>query len=74
MRALALSNLIAIYLAHFKGRLSALCGAFTAAIGASCAYVYLLGGTFNQIESAINLMIANLSGIICDGAKKNLCV
>jgi len=70
MRALALSNLIAIYLAHFKGRLSALCGAFTAAIGASCAYVYLLGGTFNHIESAINLMIANLSGVICDGAKK----
>ncbi len=70
MRALALSNLVAIYLAHFKGRLSALCGAFTAAIGASCAYVYLSGGNVDQIESVINLMIANLSGMICDGAKK----
>ncbi len=69
MKSLVLSSLIALYLAHYKGRLSALCGAFTAAIGASCAFVYLLDGTDEQIKSAINLMIANLSGIICDGAK-----
>lgn len=72
MKSLVLSSLVAIYLAHYKGRLSALCGAFTAAIGASCAFVYLLDGTGEQIKSAIDLMIANLSGIICDGAK-NTC-
>lgn len=68
-RSLALSNLVAIYLAQYKGRLSALCGAFTAAIGTCCAYVYLLGGTHMQIIAAIETMLANLAGIICDGAK-----
>lgn len=70
IRALCLSHLVAIYLTLQKGRLSALCGVFTAAIGTSCAYVYLLGGTFRQIENVINIMVANLMGIICDGAKK----
>ncbi len=70
VRAMALSHLVAIFLAYHKGRLSALCGAFTAAIGTSCAYVYLLGGDGKQIENAINIMVANLMGILCDGAKK----
>jgi len=70
VRALCLSHLVAIYLAYHKGRLSALCGAFTAAIGTSCAYIYLLGGNFQQVESVINIMVADLMGIICDGAKK----
>jgi len=69
-KALALSNLVAIHLAQFKGRLSALCGAFTAAIGTCCAFVYLMGGTPSQIEDAIQIMIANLTGVVCDGAKK----
>lgn len=69
-RALALSNLIAIHLAQFKGRLSALCGGFTAAIGTCCAFVYLMGGGVTEIENSIQIMIANLTGVICDGAKK----
>lgn len=69
-RALALSNLVAIYLARYKGRLSALCGAFTAAIGSCCAFVYLMGGNLKQIENAIQLMLANLTGVVCDGAKQ----
>jgi L-cysteine desulfidase len=69
-RALALSNLVAIHLAQFKGRLSALCGAFTAAIGTCCAFVFLMGGTASQVEDAIQFMIANLTGVVCDGAKK----
>lgn len=68
-QALALSNLVAIHLARYKGRLSALCGAFTAAIGTSCAYVYLLGGSKDQIEDAMQIMLANLTGVVCDGAK-----
>ncbi|MGM0432000.1 MAG: serine dehydratase subunit alpha family protein [Spirochaetota bacterium] len=70
VRALALSNLVAILLAQYKGRLSALCGAFTAAIGTCCAFVYLMGGSVHQIDNAIQIMIANLTGVVCDGAKK----
>lgn len=70
IRALALSNLVAIYLAQYKGRLSALCGVFTAAIGTCCSYVYLLGGNREQISAAVETMLANLTGIVCDGAKR----
>ncbi len=70
LRALALANLIAIHLTELKGRLSALCGVFTAAIGTCCAFVYLMGGGVTEIENAIQIMIANLTGVICDGAKK----
>ncbi len=70
IRALALSHMVALYLTYHKGRLSALCGAFTAAIGTACAYVYLITGSLNQVENTINIMFANLMGVICDGAKK----
>jgi len=30
---------------------------------------FILGGTLNQIEGAINNMIGGISGIICDGGK-----
>lgn len=67
--ALAIGELIGLCLTAKKDRLSALCGAFTAAIGTSCAMVYLLGGSIDEMNKAINVMIANLTGIICDGAK-----
>ena len=38
-------------------------------IGACCAFVYMQGGGLGQIKRAINNMIADVSGIICDGAK-----
>lgn len=69
LRAVCISELTALALTARKSRLSALCGAFTAAIGTTCAYVYLLGGSTAQMEGAINNMIGNLTGIICDGAK-----
>ncbi len=46
-----------------------LCGAFTAAIGTACGYVYLLGGRVEEMDRAFNTMVGNLTGIICDGAK-----
>jgi len=69
-RAMCVSQLIAISLTARKGRLSALCGAFTAAIGTSCGFVYLLGGRQKEMDMVIRTMIANLAGIICDGAKQ----
>jgi L-cysteine desulfidase len=69
-RALCVSQLVALSLTVRKGRLSALCGAFTAAIGTSCGFVYLLGGREKEMDMAIRAMVANLTGIVCDGAKQ----
>lgn len=69
LSAVAISELVGLVLTSFKDRLSALCGAFTAAIGTACAYSYLLGGDISTMDATINNMIGNLSGIICDGAK-----
>lgn len=68
-RALALSSIVAITIASRKERLSSLCGAFTAAIGTTCGFVRLLGGGKEQMNRAVNNMVGNLTGIICDGAK-----
>jgi L-cysteine desulfidase len=69
VRALALSNLTAIYIKQSLGRLSALCGCIVASTGASCAITYMMGGSYEQICFAVKNMIANLTGMICDGAK-----
>ena len=69
LRAVCISSLTALMLAEKKNRLSALCGAFTASIGTACAYMYLLGGSEKAINEVVNIMIADLTGIICDGAK-----
>ncbi len=69
IRAVALSNLITIYAKEYFGRISALCGANIAAMGASCGVVYLLGGGIEKIKSAIQNMAGNVTGMFCDGAK-----
>lgn len=68
-RALALSNLIAIHIKRDIGKLSALCGATTAAIGAGCGIAWLLGGDLPAMYAVIKNMIGDLAGMICDGAK-----
>ena len=69
IRALTLSHLTAIYIKQSLGKLSALCGCVVASIGSSCGITYLMGGDFNRICYAVKNMIANLTGMICDGAK-----
>lgn len=69
IRALTLSHLTVIYIKQSLGRLSALCGCVVAATGSSCGIVYLMGGGFAQVTAAVKNMIANLTGMICDGAK-----
>ena len=68
-RALALSHLTVIYIKQSLGRLSALCGCVVAATGSSCGITYLMGGSYEQITFAVKNMIANITGMICDGAK-----
>ena len=69
IRALTLSHLTVIYIKQSLGRLSALCGCVVASTGSSCGITYLMGGTYQQITFAVKNMIANLTGMICDGAK-----
>lgn len=68
-RALIMSNLIAIHIKGYLGRLSALCGCVVASTGSSCGLVWLRGGGYEQICSAIKNMIGNITGMVCDGAK-----
>jgi L-cysteine desulfidase len=69
IRALALSSLLIIYIKQQLGRLSALCGCVVASTGSSCGITYLMGGSYEQIVFAAKNMIANITGMICDGAK-----
>ena len=69
MRALCVSNLVALNQKKYIGSLSAYCGAVCAAAGAGAGITYLSGGTLEQIENTVVNTIANAGGIVCDGAK-----
>lgn len=69
IRALVLSHLTSIYIKQSLGRLSALCGCVVASTGAASGLVYLMGGGYDQVCDAVKNMVANLTGMICDGAK-----
>ena len=68
-RALALSHLVAIHIKGYLGKLSALCGCVIASTGSACGLVYLRGGSYEAVCSAIKNMIGNITGMVCDGAK-----
>ena len=69
IRALMLSHLTAIYIKQSLGKLSALCGCVVASTGTSCGITYLMGGDYTRICNSVKNMVANLTGMICDGAK-----
>ena len=71
IRALALSNLVAIYIHSKLPKLSALCATTTAAMGAAAGIIWLMEGTLDQIAMAVNNMIGDVSGMICDGASNS---
>jgi len=68
-RALILSNLVAIHIKSYLGKLSALCGCVVASTGSACGVVYLQDGTYDQVCYAIKNMTGNITGMVCDGAK-----
>ncbi|CAM7527887.1 MULTISPECIES: L-cysteine desulfidase family protein [Citrobacter] len=70
-RALMLSHLSAIYIHHQLPRLSALCAATTAAMGAAAGMAWLVDGRYSTISMAIGSMIGDVSGMICDGASNS---
>lgn len=69
LRALLVSNLVAIRIKGAYGRLSAFCGAVSAAAGSGAAITWLRGGSEAQIETTIVNTLADISGMVCDGAK-----
>ena len=68
-RAVTLSHLVSIHIHADFGLLSGLCGATIAATGASCGLVYLQGGSAKQNGYAVNNMLGDVTGMLCDGAK-----
>ena len=68
-RALLISNLTSIFQKHYIGSLSAFCGAVTAAAGCGAAITWLHGGTLENICDTIANTVANVGGMVCDGAK-----
>ena len=68
-RALVFSGLLTIYQKEFIGKLSAFCGAVSASCAAGAAITYIAGGTVRQIKDTIDNTLADIPGIICDGAK-----
>lgn len=70
LRGLAISILLTVHTKHYLGRLSVLCGcSISAAMGVSCGIIYMLGGDYQQMQYAVNSMVADISGVVCDGAK-----
>lgn len=68
-RALALSNLVSIHVKRGIGKLSAFCGAVSAACGSGAAITFVSGGDYRAVCRTITNTLANVSGIVCDGAK-----
>lgn len=69
-KAIAISHITNTLIKQKIGRLSALCGcAISAGSGAAAALSWLKGGGVSEVEATIQNMIANTSGMICDGAK-----
>ena len=69
IRAVALSNLVAIHQKTGIGRLSAYCGAVSAGCASGCGIAYLLGHSFDIIEHTVENALGMAAGIVCDGAK-----
>jgi L-cysteine desulfidase len=69
VRAVLISNLVSLEQKEYIGKLSAYCGAVSAAVGSAAAIAWLKGGTYVQVSATIINAIATAAGILCDGAK-----
>jgi L-cysteine desulfidase len=68
--ALALACVVTSATTFHLGTLSAVCGCSNAAgIGLAAGLVQLEGGGPREISLAINNMVGNVTGMVCDGAK-----
>lgn len=70
-RSIAFSHLVNSYIKCHTGHLSPICGcAIAAGVGAAAAIVYQVAGKdMRKISLAVNNLISDLGGMLCDGAK-----
>lgn len=73
-RSLVFSALLTVFQKEYIGKLSAFCGAVSASCAAGAAITYMIGGTLTQIKDTIDNTLADIPGIICDGAKASCAV
>ncbi len=69
IRALTLSHLTAIYINRASDGCRPSAAAWPPRRGRAAASTYLMGGGYAEAAAAVKNMIANLTGMICDGAK-----
>jgi L-cysteine desulfidase len=70
LRAIGLSHLVTAYIKTYTGRLSAVCSCSLAAgAGSAAGLAFALDGNEQCITRAINNIIEDLGGVLCDGAK-----
>lgn len=69
LRAEFMGMLMIMYIKKHVGRLSPVCGAMVAGTGSAAGMTYMLGGSYAQIDGAIQNMMGSVAGIFCDGAK-----
>ncbi len=71
LKGIALSHLVNGYIKCFTGDLSPICGcAIAAGVGAAVALVYQQAGKdLEKINLAVNTLVSDLGGMLCDGAK-----
>ncbi len=69
VRALLLAHATNLYIKAFMGTVSAVCGAISAGAGVAASVCWLMGGDEGQVEGAVQAVIGNLYGMVCDGAK-----
>lgn len=71
LQSIALSHLLNGYVKAFTGDLAPICGcAIAAGVGASAAIVYQQkGADLKAITLAVNNIISDIGGMLCDGAK-----
>jgi L-cysteine desulfidase len=74
-RAVFFGHAVNNFVKKYTGKLSAICGcAIAAGIGAGAGVAWLLGGKDKEIEGTIHNMLANLTGMVCDGAKESCAI
>ena len=69
-KVLAFGLLLLVVVKKYTGILTPMCGcAVAVSAAASAAITYSLGGTPSQILAAFNLVLGDVTGMVCDGAK-----
>ena len=72
VKSLAITSMVTIYIKEFTSKLTAFCGcAIAPATGLAASGVYLLGGSYSEMENAMQSVIGTFAGMLCDGAKES---